>query len=329
MGNLCVTPPKAYEPDMPAPVIHVDLPPLRKSLDVKPSTPTLGTITNTGLTQQQLAQQALGDITFIGLLGVGGFGRVYKASLHGQYVAVKVVPQSDDFVNEAEISASLDHPNVVHTLIHTVRKASKHPLEDGSPSTIIVMEFCDRGGLQSAVEKGTFVQNGNRNQQWIIETLLDVARGMGYLHTKGVVHADLNTRNVMLSSSDEDKRGFTAKVADFGMSHVFRGWSRTHKSTSQYGTLTHVPPEMLGDGKLSPKADQYAFGIMMWEMWTRQKPFSDYYHGQLISAVCGGERPLFTEDAPLVYQQLAQRCWHEDKAVRPDWTDIMQTLQLV
>lgn len=189
------------------------------------------------------------------------------------------------------------------------------------------MEYCDRGGLRSYIDKGGFKEDGAIKRQWVVSTLCDIAYGMSYLHSVGVLHADLNTNNVLLSSSSNDERGFVAKVADFGMSRKFNRWSRTHKSTGKYGTLTHVPPEMLCDGQLSPSADVYAFGIVMWEMWTGDVPFPNYFHGQLVNAICNGERPSIPADFPPTYREMVERCWNGSKSRRPGWADIIAGLQ--
>lgn len=327
MGNQCVKQPVVFEPEGPALAVS----PSVKKPAVRLGTPTLGQVTNTGLNQQSLAQRILGDIEFTGLIGVGGYGRVYKAVWDNKTVAVKVVVQeTGQLDNEAEISQGLKHPNVVGTFIYTVKEPPPSPLEESNPSTIIVMEYCDRGGLRSAIEKGLFkTDDGKNDLHLILLTLRDIATGLQYLHSKGIMHADLNTNNVLLSSSSSDSRGWVAKVADFGLSRTFNSWSRTHKSTQNYGTLTHVPPEVLCDGKLSPSADKYAFGIIMYEIWTGSQPFNGYFHGQLVNAVCAGERPQMPDDCPVTYCALAKQCWNGDKLLRPDWKDIIQTLIVI
>jgi serine/threonine protein kinase len=86
-----------------------------------------------------------------------------------------------------------------------------------------------------------------------------VASALAYLHQQNVLHADLKAGNVLLSSDPASPTGLTAKVSDFGLSRAL-GVNQTHQSTRTVGTVTHVPPELLLQGKLSHKADVYAFG---------------------------------------------------------------------
>lgn len=74
---------------------------------------------------------------------------------------------------------------------------------------------------------------------------------MTYLHSLDILHGDLTGGNILLVSSNKDKRGFIAKVADFGLSRVL---SAEAVSTGTYGTVTHMPPELLTTGAPSNPA---------------------------------------------------------------------------
>lgn len=336
MGNSCTHSSSVFEPDdVPAlspmasgPSITQPTPGAPQHRSPHPS-PMQG-VTKTGMNQQTLAQRVLeGDIKFVGLLGTGAYGRVYKAIWNSAEVAVKVVMQnSSGGSNEAALSQQLRHPNVVGTYIYTTREADGDPLEDDAPTSVIVMEFCDRGGLTKAVSEGLFHPNDTPNMILILLTLRDVSAGLGYLHSVGVVHADLNMNNVLLSSTSgaRDPRKFVAKVADFGLSRIFNNWSATHKSTRNYGTITHVPPELLADGKLTPSGDVYAFGVLMYELYTRDKPYDGMHYGQVVTAVVAGERPIFPDTCPKKYVSLAASCWHDAKNKRPGWSEIQKQI---
>ncbi|KAI8476229.1 MAG: kinase-like domain-containing protein [Monoraphidium minutum] len=102
-----------------------------------------------------------------------------------------------------------------------------------------------------------------RPQPRLLSRLRDVAAGMAYLHSRGVLHGDLKAANVLLQRSARAPFGAVAKVADFGLSRIMAE-GQTHRSTTAMGTITHMPPELLCDGKLSPAADVYSFGVVMW-----------------------------------------------------------------
>lgn len=82
------------------------------------------------------------------------------------------------------------------------------------------MELCDRGSLQSAISKGVFAPGARWGAgtalRALVRTVREVAQGMSYLHQQGIQHGDLKPGNVLLKSSRGDKRGFTARVSDFG-----------------------------------------------------------------------------------------------------------------
>ena len=95
----------------------------------------------------------------------------------------------------------------------------------------------------------------------IIQTCQDIARGMKYLHDNNVIHGDLKSSNILLQRNAADPRGYVAKVADFGLSRQMVS-GQTHMSTSFFGTVTHMPPEVLMQGHLSLGADIYSFGMI-------------------------------------------------------------------
>jgi len=103
--------------------------------------------------------------------------------------------------------------------------------------------------------------NASFTQVNIYKSLQDIAAGMDYLHTVGVLHGDLKGANVLLKSTATDPRGFMCKLADFGLSRVL-DLDMTHISTHTYGTISYMPPELLSQGKMTRAADVYSFGML-------------------------------------------------------------------
>ena len=118
------------------------------------------------------------------------------------------------------------------------------------------------------------------------------------------------------AASPSNPRAFVAKVSDFGLSMGLDP-AATHVSNVFQGTLSYVAPEMLLHGKASFASDVYAFGILLWEMFTGAQPYAGLPRALLGHEVAlKGRRPEFPPDCPFDYQLLACRCWESDPAIR-------------
>ena len=88
---------------------------------------------------------------------------------------------------------------------------------------------------------------------------------------------------MLLKSTTADSRGFTVKLADFGMARLLAENS-THVSTKTYGTISYMPIEVLKHGKLTRAVDSYSFAIIMWELFKGEVLYSDMTVAQVASA---------------------------------------------
>ncbi|KAG2494286.1 hypothetical protein HYH03_007639 [Edaphochlamys debaryana] len=184
-------------------------------------------------------------------------------------------------------------------------------------------------------------------------TLLEVALALRHLHSMGLVHCDVKPANVLLRSSATDPRGFTAKLTDFGFVNLLkadedetsqgddgegteapkRESSRaTFRFSDRAGTVTHMAPEMFLQGSsLDSSIDVYAFGIVMWELYTGQAPYAEYaaasFQDVPYKVVKEGLRPRFASDAPQQFKLLAQACWATPPLQRPTAACIVNRLQ--
>lgn len=192
----------------------------------------------------------------------------------------------------------------------------------------IIQEYCDHGPLSSALARGEFVDDlGVLILDNVLRRAKDVAAGMAYLHSCHVCHGDLKCENILLVSDQEDPYGQKAKVADFGLSRAIAE-GKSHLSTRTYGTVTHMPPELLLEGRLAPPADVYSFGIILWEMLAARSPFHGMTAGEVIQKVVVQDlRPQFPRYIPLPVCQLAQDCWHKQPSKRPEFPLVMERLE--
>ncbi|GMH33087.1 hypothetical protein BSKO_00921 [Bryopsis sp. KO-2023] len=195
--------------------------------------------------------------------------------------------------------------------------------------TWLVLEYCDRGSLSKAVRKGLLTQHGNTKPMMdhVILSALDVANAMNYLHSLGITHGDLKADNVLLKSANTDRRGFFCKVSDFGLSR-FMG-NDDFIQTFTYGTITHMPPELLKDGILSPSVDVYSFGMLLWELLSQsEQPYPNKNHGEIILTVVNeGRRPHFGPNYPELFADLIRDCWKQSRHDRPKFPDIVRRLK--
>jgi serine/threonine protein kinase len=163
---------------------------------------------------------------------------------------------------------------------------------------------------------------------------------MRYLHQMHILHQDLKLKNVLLKSSLDDWRGFSAKVSDFGLS---KKKQQTYVTgvTSLRGTLPWIAPEIIKSPKaVTEQVDVYSFGVVLWELWTLREPFEGInYHALLhmISTSEHGVRPVMPGSSewegevpsePAVgWVQLMQESWSEDPARRPPFNKVVPRLE--
>jgi len=285
----------------------------------------------------------LESLKFGALLGQGSFGRVYRGELYGSPVAVKVLemPRNDEelrrqAVAEGALSRRLAHPNVVPTLdflIHDPDESSGDGADTESPAVSdflqvwIIQHLCNKGSLYTAIERGWFREtrslSAGPDLGAVLETAMEIASALQYLHEQGVQHGDLSGNNVLLTSHPGE-RGFTALVTDFGQSRV----SNDDVSTRTTGTVSHMPPELLMDGLLTTAADVYAFGVLLWEMYCGQRAWAGSNMAQIIFKVTiRGECLVLPPEAPEELKSLTSWCMAMEPSQRPAFDEVIVQLK--
>lgn len=299
---------------------------------------------------------AFRDVRLGPLIGRGAYGRVYRGTWNGNVVAVKVITSTDPqlgsdatasgegskrrkaVVFEAALSASLSHPNVVHTYQYAVRriKAPPKPSEpDGPQRTLfevwLIADFCNRGPLLTAIERGIFLTQssthfGQPNLIAVLQTLQEIAAAMEYLHSHHVVHGDLTGGNVLLTSSDKDARGFTAKVVDFGLSRVCK---EDGLQTKTMGCAEYMPPELITGGLLTRACDVYAYGVILWELYCGRRAWAGLKASQVLEKVAADEALIFPSQTPRRLKLLGEKCLSKDPQQRPKFKEILAEVNAI
>ncbi|MHB1312036.1 MAG: serine/threonine-protein kinase [Gemmatimonadaceae bacterium] len=195
-------------------------------------------------------------------LGRGGMAAVYAAfdPALQRRVAVKVLlPEiaddhgmADRFLREARTVASLQHPNVV--TVYGVRS--------GEGVQAIVMQFVEGRSLDVVL-----AERGRLPLSITGLLLAQAAEGLQHAHDRGVVHRDVKPANVLI-----DREG-RAVVSDFGIARRDKG-PRTTATGMVVGTWAYMSPEQRSAQTVTPATDQYAFGVMAFELLTGQLPFN-------------------------------------------------------
>jgi predicted Ser/Thr protein kinase len=248
------------------------------------------------------------DLVFESPLATGSFGSVYRGQWEGQTVAIKTLEgtltlrEEQQFIREAAIMARLRHPNV--TSFYGAC------LEDGR--ACLVMEFMEELSLDKCLS--TKAVSWEQEKSWA----LDIAKGMQYLHRQGVLHRDLKSANILVN-----KIG-TAKLADFGLSKIEAASIQTIADRSQ--CLPWQAPECFQFKSVYTEAsDIYSFGVILWEIVTRQVPTLD--ERRLKDYATLGERQVIPTKTPAALSALIKNCWAVEPTQRPTLENIIQQLE--
>jgi eukaryotic-like serine/threonine-protein kinase len=205
------------------------------------------------------------------VLGEGGMGTVYGVrhrSLDKRF-ALKVMradmAQQGElaarFIQEARAAAAIGHPNIVQI-------TDFGELPNRAP--YFVMELLDGTSLSKLLRAG-----GPPPFARAVRILKQVAAALAAAHAAGVVHRDLKPDNIHIAGND------VVKVLDFGVAKV-AGAGRLTRTGMVFGTPHYMSPEQASGGSVDHRADIYALGIIMYEMFTGRVPFeADSYMGVL------------------------------------------------
>ncbi|MBL8153871.1 MAG: protein kinase [Anaerolineae bacterium] len=216
----------------------------------------------------QLAGQKLGQYELRERIGAGGMAAVYRAhqlSLRRD-VAVKVLSaalsQDTDFyqrfVREAQTSAQLEHPHIIPVY--------DYGTQDGL--SFVAMRLLTGGTLaqrlQNAQDKSTSLPGLGE----VVSITRSLASALDYAHSRQILHRDVKPSNVMF---DEHGSPF---LVDFGIARMLSGANEITGSGIAMGTPSYMSPEQWRGDTVTPASDQYALGIVVYEMLTGRQPYA-------------------------------------------------------
>uniref|UniRef100_A0A182QWW8 non-specific serine/threonine protein kinase n=1 Tax=Anopheles farauti TaxID=69004 RepID=A0A182QWW8_9DIPT len=253
-------------------------------------------------------------------IGSGSFGTVYKAHWHGP-VAVKTLnvktpspAQLQAFKNEVAMLKKTRHCNIL-LFMGCVSK----------PSLAIVTQWCEGSSLYKHIHVN--------ETKFKLNTLIDIARqaaqGMDYLHAKNIIHRDLKSNNIFLHDD------FSVKIGDFGLATAKVRWSGSQQSNQPTGSILWMAPEVIRMKDQNPysfQSDVYAFGIVLYEMFTEQLPYNHINNkDQILFMVgCGKLRPDLTKvrtDCPQALKRCVEDCIKFNRDERPLFRLLLNMLE--
>ena len=193
-------------------------------------------------------------------LGVGGSSQVYLArdQALNRDVALKVLDPAAAadgnlrrmFVKEARALAQLSHPNIV--AVYDVGEVDDSPF--------IVMEYLPGGSMKQRIEQAGPLKTGDA-----VRIAVEVANGLAFAHSKGIVHADLKPSNILFDAND------AAKICDFG---IARAPQEDADTPQLYATAMYVAPERVEGKSASVQSDLYGLGLVLYEGLVGKPPFT-------------------------------------------------------
>ncbi|KAF7709561.1 mitogen-activated protein kinase kinase kinase 20 isoform X1 [Silurus meridionalis] len=247
------------------------------------------------------------DIHFYENCGGGSFGSVYRARWISQdkEVAVKKLLKIE---KEAEILSVLSHRNIIQFYGAILQ----------APNYGIVTEFASGGSLYEYLSSDASEEISMRQ---IMTWATEIAKGMHYLHSEApvkVIHRDLKSRNVVMTA---DK---VLKICDFGASKFHS--HTTHMSL--VGTFPWMAPEVIQSLPVSETCDTYSYGVVLWEMLTREIPFKGLEGLQVAWLVVEkNERLTIPSSCPASFANLMRKCWETEPMKRPLFKEILSILE--
>uniref|UniRef100_A0A8C1RD70 Receptor protein-tyrosine kinase n=1 Tax=Cyprinus carpio TaxID=7962 RepID=A0A8C1RD70_CYPCA len=285
---------------------------LRRFLEtelVEPLTPS-GTAPN----QAQLRILKETELKRVKILGTGAFGTVYKGVWvpEGETVkipvAIKILNESTgpkanvEFMDEALIMASMEHPHLVHLLGVCL-----------SPTIQLVTQLMPHGCLLDYVHE----HQENIGSQLLLNWCVQIAKGMMYLEERRLVHRDLAARNVLVKSPNH------IKITDFGLARLLETNEKEYSADGGKMPIKWMALECIHYRKFTHQSDVWSYGVTIWELMTfGGKPYDGIPTREIPDILEKGERlpqpPICTID---VYMVMV-KCWMIDADSRPRFKEL-------
>ncbi|XP_074852005.1 dual specificity testis-specific protein kinase 1 isoform X2 [Carettochelys insculpta] len=224
----------------------------------------------------------------------------------------KLMSNRGNMLREVQLMNRLSHPNILRFMGVCVHQGQLHALT----------EYINGGNLEQLLASPVPLPWAMR-----LRLALDIARGLRYLHSKGIFHRDLTSKNCLVRCEDN---GYTAVVGDFGLAEKIPTYSEggQKEPLAVVGSPYWMAPEVLRGELYNEKADVFAYGIILCETIARVPADPDFLprtedFGLDVAAFCN----MVGEDCPAAFLQLAFHCCRMEPTARPAFAEITQRLE--
>ncbi|XP_062905661.1 dual specificity testis-specific protein kinase 2-like [Mobula hypostoma] len=251
-------------------------------------------------------------------IGSGFFSEVFKVQhrMSGQVMVLKMnkLPSNRaNMLREVQLMNRLSHPNILRFMGVCVHEGQLHALT----------EYINGGSLEQ-------VLGSKEHLPWLvrIRLALDIAKGLCYLHSKGIFHRDLTSKNCLVKC---EEKSYTAVVGDFGLSEKIPNYSGDGEKVplGVVGSPYWMAPEVLRGELYDEKTDVFAYGIILCEIIARIPADPDYMPRTENFGLDVKTFQKMVGDCPPVFLDLAVLCCNLDSTKRPSFKEVVQRLEVI
>ena len=249
--------------------------------------------------------RTIGKYEVVEKIGEGGFGTIFKGfDPHiRRFVAIKSCTSEEEevrsrFLHEAQIAGNLQHRHIV-----TVYDFG---LQDGVP--YLVQEYLSGEDLDRKIKRQEFIPLAEK-----LLYLIQVARGLEYAHSRGVVHRDVKPANIRILEDG------TAKIMDFGIAKLADQETGLTATGMTIGTAAYLAPEQIRGEPIDRRTDIFSWGVTAWELLAYRRPFTGQHISTVLYQILHVPAPRLrpaVADCPEELEAIVRRCLEKEPARR-------------